>query len=302
MNTKGIILEPKRFAVHDGPGIRTAFYLKGCPLHCRWCHNPESISRSPQLGFYAHKCRNCGECAAVCPETAHVMENNIHIFYAAKCTACGKCESECPANALKLYGKTVTVRELIDIALEDLSFYSHSGGGVTLSGGEPLFQKDFTLSALKHFKKLGIHTALDTCAFVSKEIMKQTLPYTDMYLVDFKHCDPLIHKQLTGQRNEQIKENLTILSENGARIEIRIPFVPGCNDSVENMEATGKFLSSLKIETVKLLPYHSLARSKYAAIQMEDTLPGVESPAETAIQQAVSVLRTYGVNAKSGRE
>ena len=211
-------------------------------------------------------------------------------------------ESECPANALKLYGKTVTVRDLIDIALEDLSFYSHSGGGVTLSGGEPLFQKDFTLSALKHFKESGIHTALDTCAFVSKEIMKQTLPYTDMYLVDFKHCDPLIHKKLTGQRNEQIKENLTILSENGARIEIRIPFVPGCNDSVENMEASGKFLSSLKIETVKLLPYHSLARTKYAAIQMEDTLPGVESPDETAIQQAVSVLRAYGVNAKSGRE
>ena len=302
MNTKGIILEPKRFAVHDGPGIRTAFYLKGCPLHCIWCHNPESISHSPQLGFYEHKCRNCGECVSVCPANAHVMDGNIHKFFTEKCTTCGQCEGACPANALKLYGKTVTVRELIDIALEDLSFYKHSGGGVTLSGGEPLFQKNFTLSALKNLKKSGIHTALDTCAFVSRETMEQTLPYTDMYLVDFKHCDPLIHKKLTGQTNEQTKENLQFLSENGARIEIRIPFVPGCNDSSENMEATGKFLSPLKIETVKLLPYHSLACSKYAAIQAENTLPEVGSPDETAIQQAVSVLKKYGINAKSGRE
>ena len=189
MNTTGLLLDPKRFAVHDGPGIRTTFFLKGCPLHCIWCHNPESISAVPQLACYAHKCLHCGECAPLCPQHAHTIRSGKHEFSPALCKACGSCEPECPGGALKLYGRRTTVKEALRLALEDRSFYGESGGGVTLSGGEPLVQPEFTQAFLSALKENGIHTALDTCCFVPREALRAVLPVTDLFLVEFKHAD-----------------------------------------------------------------------------------------------------------------
>ena len=203
---------------------------------------------------------------------------------------------------MKLYGRRMTVGECMAVALEDAEFYRNSGGGVTLSGGEPLMQADFALALLGELKKAGISTALDTCAFVSREVLVASLPLTDIYLVDFKHADSETHRRLTGQPNERIRDNLRFLSDSGARIEIRIPFVPGCNDSEENMRATGDFLGGLHIECVKLLPYHALARTKYRSLHMPDTMPRVEPPTDEQIAAAVAVLRARGVPAKSGKD
>ena len=301
MSVTGILLDTKRFAVHDGPGIRTAFFTKGCPLKCRWCHNPESTSSAPQMGYYAELCRNCGRCAEDCPGGAQEIISGRHVWRSGVCRACGWCEAVCSGGAMKLYGRPVTVEEACDLALEDRDFYEESGGGVTVSGGEPLVQKEFTLALLAALKQEGIHTALDTCAFVPQQHLAEALTVTDLFLVDFKHADSAVHRQLTGQGNERIKANLEFLSARNARIEIRIPFVPGCNDSPENMEATGAFLGKLQIECVKLLPYHALARNKYAALQMPDTMPFAASPTEEEIAEAVQILQRYGLNARSGR-
>ena len=299
----GILLDPKRFAVHDGPGIRTTFFLKGCPLKCIWCHNPECISSAPQLACYTEKCIQCGECVTLCPAGAHALKDGRHRFDSGKCTQCGRCETGCLGNALKLYGRRVSVEEALDAALEDRCFYEESGGGVTLSGGEPLFQPEFTLAFLRALKDAGIHTALDTCALTGREILRQMLPVTDLFLVDFKHPDPAAHRKLTGQPNEQILENLRFLSGRRANIEIRIPLVPGCNDSEHDLEASGRFLSSLNnVQCVKLLPYHSLARSKYAALGMVDTMPRIESPSDAALHRAAEILKQYGLDARSGRD
>ena len=303
MNTTGLLLDPKRFAVHDGPGIRTTFFLKGCPLHCIWCHNPESISAVPQLACYTHKCLHCGECVPLCPQHAHTIRSGKHEFSPALCKTCGSCEPECPGGALKLYGRRTTVKEALRLALEDRSFYEESGGGVTLSGGEPLVQPEFTQAFLSALKENGIHTALDTCCFVPREALRAVLPVTDLFLVDFKHADSAVHRKLTGQPNGPILDNLRFLSESGAAIEIRIPFVPGCNDSNANLEAAGRFLGSLRgITCVRLLPYHSLARSKYLALGLPDTMPHVEPPDDGQLRHAAEILNQYGLSARSGRE
>lgn len=297
----GLLLDTKRFAVHDGPGIRTAFFTKGCPLKCIWCHNPESISPQPQTGFFEHLCRNCGSCLGTCPSKANTLEEGLHRFNASLCRSCGSCEKTCPASALKIYGKKVSVEEALALALEDRDFYENSGGGITVSGGEPLIQKEFTFALFAAAKKAGLHTALDTCLFVPQKSVEEALEVTDMFLVDFKHADGESHRKLTGRSNELIKSNLAFLSARKARIEIRIPFVPGCNDSRENMEQTGAFLGKLHIETVKLLPYHALAKNKYAAIGMPCTLPEAESPSEEQIAEAAAILQGYGLDARSGR-
>ena len=302
MSITGIILEPKRFAVHDGPGIRTTFFLKGCPLRCLWCHNPESILPEPELAYYAHKCIRCGECVSACPNGAHSMRGEKHEFHRSLCAACGKCERACLGRALRLYGKRITPEDAVALALEDQAFYEQSGGGVTLSGGEPLFQPEFCLELLKQLKRAGLHTALDTCCFVPRTALEAVLPATDLFLVDFKHADPTEHRKLTGQGNERILENLRFLSGQNAAIEIRIPFVPGCNDSDENMERTGELLRHLNIQSVKLLAYHDLARSKYAAVGKADTMPHTSPPSPERIAHAVDLLRKHHLNAHSGSE
>lgn len=268
---KGVISDIKRFAVHDGDGIRTTVFFKGCPLKCVWCHNPEGIGFSPQIAYYAHKCIGCGECVAVCPTDAHSMEGG-HVFDREKCAGCGACQTVCLGSALTFYGKTVTVSELLPQLLEDRAFYENSGGGVTLSGGECLMQADFCAELLEALKAQGIHTAVDTCGFVPQAALDKVIPYTDIFLYDLKAFDEDVHIRCTGQSNRIILENLRYLDSMGKACEIRIPFVPGYND--DQMEKLADFVKSLKnITRVQVLAYHNYAGSKYHALGMENTLP-----------------------------
>ncbi len=298
----GLLMDVKRFAVHDGPGVRTTLFLKGCSLRCIWCHNPEGISPRPQTAYYAHKCIGCGECARVCPAGAQRMDASGHRFEREKCVACGACEEACLGEAMKLFGRTVTVDEAESIALEDRAFYDHSGGGVTVSGGEPLLQADFVQALFERLKEQGVHTAVDTCGNVPWTAFEKVLPVADMFLFDVKHIDSDAHRALTGAGSERILDNLRRLSDANARIEIRMPLVPKANDDADVLERIGALLGSLHIETMRVLPYHSLARSKYAALRLPDTMPDVPSPDDEQIARAVNILRAHGVNAVPGRE
>ena len=280
----GKIFEIKRFAVHDGDGIRTTVFFKGCPLKCVWCHNPEGLTAKSELGYYAHKCISCGECLSVCDTGAHTIEQGVHVFHREKCVACGKCAVVCLGKALTLYGKETTVDELLPLLLKDKEFYDHSGGGVTLSGGECLMQADFCVELLQKLKAHGVHTAVDTCGFVAKAVLDKVIPYTDVFLYDVKAVDEKTHIRCTGQSNRQILENLEYLDTQGCKIEIRIPFVPEWNDG--EIEGIGQFLGKLKnVTKIRVLPYHNYAGSKYAALDVNATLPP-SLPTEEALERA----------------
>lgn len=293
---KAKIFEIKRFAVHDGDGIRTTVFFKGCPLNCVWCHNPEGICFDAQLAYYKNKCINCGNCVKYCPENAHTMKDNVHFFDRQKCTACGKCTSMCFGNALSLFGKETTVSELLPILLEDKEFYDSSGGGVTLSGGECLMQVDFCAELLKELKANGVHTAVDTCGFVSKEALNKVIPYTDIFLYDLKSYDEDVHIKCTGKSNRIIIENLKYIDSLGKPIEIRIPYVPEYN--AEQLKKMVGLLSEIKnLTKVKVLPYHNYAGSKYEALEMKNTLPAA-LPESKETEAAVEMLRRAGINAE----
>ena len=282
MSDTVLICEIKRFAVHDGDGIRTTVFFKGCPLKCVWCHNPETQSPKPQLAYYAHKCIGCGRCTEVC--RAHQFRDGKHQIDRSLCVGCGKCTEICLGDALKLYGTPVTVEELLPQLLEDKDFYETSGGGVTLSGGECLCRADICTELLKQLKENGVHTAVDTCGFVSKETLDKIIPYTDVFLYDIKALDEQVHIACTGQSNRIILENLRYLDSLGKRIEIRIPYVPGYNS--EEVPKIRDFLRQFShISAVKVLPYHNYAGSKYAALDMENTLPAV-LPTDEEIEKA----------------
>lgn len=285
---KAKVIEIKRFAVHDGDGIRTTVFLKGCPLKCVWCHNPESIDFYPQLAFYKNKCVSCGMCVPACPVGAHTIVEGQHLLDRTRCVACGKCENVCFNGALALQGKEMTVDEIVPILLKDKDFYDASGGGVTLSGGECLAHPDFCAELLREVKKYGIHTAVDTCGFVSKAALDKVIPYTDIFLYDLKAFDEDVHIACTGQSNRVILENLQYLDDRGVKTEIRIPFIPGKNN--DQIEKISQFLSTLRyITMVRVLPYHNYAGSKYTALDMENTLPEL-LPSEEQMQVAKSVI------------
>ncbi len=287
------VFEIKRFAIHDGDGIRTTVFFKGCPLKCVWCHNPEGISSEAELGYYAHKCISCGACVKVCENGCHTVKDDIHTFDREMCTACGKCESVCHGGALKLYGKEMTVDELCGILAEDKMFYDESGGGITLSGGECLMRSDFCAELLKRMKQSGISTAVDTSGFVSKKAIDAVFPYTDIFLYDIKAFDNETHKKATGVSNEPIFENLRYINEKGGKAEIRIPYVPEYNGS--EIEKIASFLSELKCITgVRVLPYHNYAASKYSALAKTNTLPNL-LPTDEDIEKAKTHFKNVGI-------
>lgn len=273
----GMISGIKRMAVHDGDGLRTTVFFKGCPLRCVWCHNPESIAFAQQVAKFAAKCIGCGSCRG--EKTCQAAEN-------------------CPTGALMAYGQSYEVQELLPLLLVDRPFYEQSGGGVTLSGGECLAQPEFAAELARLLWEQGIGVDIDTCGYVSRQALDAVIPYTDVFLYDLKAMDPQVHRRCTGRDNRIILDNLRCLSERGCRMEIRYPLVAGWNDG--ECEQIGAFLKELQgIRKVKVLQYHDFAASRYAALGMENTLPRTQTTA-AHMEKAVRTLRAYGLNAVDG--
>ena len=264
---KANIFEIKRFAVHDGDGIRTTVFFKGCPLRCVWCHNPEGLCAQAQTAFYAHKCIGCGEC----------KKEGFHA-------------KDCLGEARVPYGKEVTLEDLIPLLLEDREFYENSNGGITLSGGECLLQSKFCRELLKRMKQEGVHTAVDTCGAVAREALDDVIPYTDVFLYDLKAYDEDVHIKCTGASNSRIIDNLKYLSSLGKAVEIRIPYVPDYNDG--EIEKIAELISPMKnITKVRVLPYHSYAGSKYEALGIKNTLPA-RLPTDEEMTKACEAVRS----------
>lgn len=295
---EGLICALKRTAVHDGEGLRTTVFFKGCPLKCIWCHNPEGIGFQPEVGFFDATCIGCGECVRSCPSSAITMVDGKPVTNRTLCSGCGECAMYCPGSARVSYGQKWTVEALTKKLLQDQRFYELSHGGVTLSGGECLAQPEFAVALAKALFDEGIRVAVDTCGFVRWDVLERIAPYTDIFLYDIKAIDPEVHKRCTGQDNGRILSNLRRLCETGCRVEIRYPYVPGWNDG--ECHAIGVFLSSLPgITKVKVLGYHGYAGGKYAALELPCTLPDVTVAAED-VELPVAVLRSYGLNAVNG--
>ncbi|MDR1600373.1 MAG: glycyl-radical enzyme activating protein [Oscillospiraceae bacterium] len=267
----GLVFDIQRFSVHDGPGIRTTVFFKGCNLRCFWCHNPESYSPRPQLSVYPDKCVGCGRCVAACAYGCHTTADGVkHAVDLTRCAACGACAKVCVAGSLVMVGKSMTVARIMKTVAADAPFYKNSGGGLTCSGGEPLLQADFVAQLLRAAKEAGIHTALDTAGNLPYEVIQQALPYADLVLFDCKAMDEAAHERVTGVSNKRILENLGRLAREGIPIWVRTPVIPGTNDTMENMREEAEFLSGLPgVKRLDLLPYHSLGAGKYRSLGME---------------------------------
>ena len=296
---KGKIFDIKHLAIHDGDGIRTTVFFKGCPLQCRWCHNPEGISPLPELEYVAGLCVGCAQCAAVCPRHLHRLENGKHTVDRSQCIHCGACVTACPVNALSLCYREITPEDLVKILLEDRVFYEQSGGGVTFSGGECLCQADFCAKVITLLKPHSIHCAIDTCGCVPPSAIDKVAPLADLFLYDIKHMDDVMHKQYTGQSNQLILSNLLYLDRFGKPIEVRIPVIPTVNDGM--MEQVGQFLKQLHYLTrVKLLPYNSLAGSKYENLGKNNTMPAVSPLSPDQMEACANTLRRFKIQVTVG--
>ena len=274
---KGMIAGIKRMEIHDGDGLRTTVFFKGCPLRCIWCHNPESIDFKKQVAFWGSKCISCGICRGKRnEETAQT----------------------CPTGAIEAFGKEYKVEELVSLLLKDRAFFENGGGGITLSGGECLAQPEFAVSLARTLYEMGISVYVDTCGYVKREVIERIIPYTEKFLYDIKAIDRDVHRRCTGRDNDLILDNLRFLCEKDCNVEIRYPLVVGYNDG--ECEDIARMLSGLRgITKVKVLQYHSLAASRYAALGIENTLPNTKTDARD-VENAVSILRGYGLIAVNG--
>ena len=292
----GIVTDIQRFSIHDGPGIRTTVFLKGCNLRCRWCHNPETLRPRPELQVLPDKCIGCGACFEACPHGAHVAAEGGRQFLRERCEACGACAAVCYAGALVIVGREMTVADVLDEVLQDRDYYASSGGGVTVSGGEPLFQRDFCLALLAACKAAGLHTAVETNLAWPWERVESVLPAIDLVMADLKTMDPAVHAEWTGATNEQVLANLRRLAGAGVELIVRTPVVPGVNDTPEAVGQIADFLRDLPdLLTYELLPYHPLGAGKYESLGLTYALPNAKSPPAEQMQQLAAVAREKGL-------
>jgi len=296
--TTGTVFNIQRYSIHDGPGIRTTVFLKGCPLDCWWCQNPESQLSGQEMIFWGDRCIGCEACSTICPSDAIQIKNGIPVTEKEKCILCEKCIEKCPALAREMIGKKLTTEEVIKEIEKDLVFYKESGGGVTFSGGEPLGQSEFLEGLLSGCRKKKIHTAVDTSGYISWEILNKISPKVDLFLYDLKLMDNERHKKYTGVSNEIVLKNLEKLSSVHNNIFVRFPVIPGINDDYQNIKETGEFLSSLKIAQVSLLPYHYIGIDKYRRLGMTYRLAGIQFPSEERLSEISVILSKFNLNVK----
>jgi len=289
----GRVFNIQRCSVHDGPGIRTTVFLKGCPLSCSWCHNPEGIDEAPVLMISADRCLDCRECVEVCPVEEGGAAPAGEVWDRSRCTVCGSCVEACPADARELAGHDYEVGDLVDVLERDRVFFDASGGGVTISGGEPLTQAGFLTGCLHECRRRGLHTTVDTCGLAPREALLEVAKLADLVLYDLKHMDPVRHRSGTGADNRLILDNLYALSESGAKLWVRVPLIPGFNDDPANIETTGAFLQGLpRPHPVFMLPYHGIAEGKRSRLEEAGDRPCLLSPdAETLCSVSEELAR-----------
>ena len=296
--TEGWVLNIERYTLHDGPGIRTTVFLKGCPLRCLWCSNPESQLSRPELVYFEDNCTACGRCLGVCPQAAIIQEPPgapVTILY-DRCDGCGICVDSCVYEALTLAGEQMTAGEVVEIVARDLPFYKHSEGGLTISGGEPLNQPDFASAILRLAQEKGIRTAIQTSGQAPLSSVKQLLPHLDLVIFDIKHLDNQTHKKLTGVPNAQILSNLSYINSTGTPITLQIPLIPGLNDSIENLDQLAELVGSLEsVQGLSVLAYHTLGLTKYRCTGRDYALEDLEKASNEYLEEKKAYFREKGV-------
>lgn len=300
----GFVFNIQRYSVQDGPGIRTTVFLKGCPLHCAWCHNPEGISPQPEIYFLETLCLRCGECRRACPHSSpNGAERGSDPLSPSVdgCELCGSCVEACPSQARRFAGKEMTVGEVLEAVLRDRVFFEESGGGVTFSGGEPLLQPAFLLALLEACRRQGVHTAVDTSGFGRTEHLLAIAPLVDLFLFDLKLSDEAAHRRFTGASNTLILRNLRALSQVHSAIWIRVPFVQGVNDSPSELTAIARLAAETKgVRQLMLLPFHRMGSQKFQRLGKTQPVNHFEAPSPEAVDQALTVCRQAGIAAQKG--
>jgi len=309
MSTHNVVFNIQRFSLHDGPGIRTTVFLKGCTMQCFWCHNPEGQHPAPELRYYADRCIACGNCVSACPHHAHELNDGIHAFIRERCELSGRCVATCAPRALELEGLRMTVEEVMAEILADKLFYELSGGGVTLSVGEPALSRDFARDILRQCKEHGLHTAVETCGEAPWDALEELLPFTDLVMMDLKLVDEAKHRAATRQSNGRILENARRLAASSTPVIFRTPIVPSVNDSVEDISAIVNFVRELKEQrsrnggangataavTYEIMPFHRLAAGKYASLGREYPAAAIDPPARSKMAELAEAAQRQGI-------
>ena len=310
MSTSGIVFDVQRFSIHDGPGIRSTVFLKGCAFRCFWCHNPEGLRQGTEIRFFPNRCAGCGRCITVCPEGAHTLQGDKHVFRREICRACGRCAETCYAGALELCGRRMTAEQVTVEVLRDRVFYENSGGGVTLSGGEPLLQRGFAREILERCKAEEIHTALQTAGCCGWDELAELLSVTDLIMIDIKHVDDEKHQAAVGVSNRQVLSNARRLMQADKAVVFRVPLIPTVNDTPEEIKNIAVFVSELvrlrrrahpdrrshtHAPWLELLPFHRLAAEKYRSLGLDYRAGGLEPPSREKIAQLAETAAAEGI-------